>query len=365
MAGLEVLGALAAASQLAAQGLKIAIFVSDLYSKVSDAPESIRKQFIQVEQPIDTARLIERNPQLQTDQVASILCNCIGEAENLKQVLASISAAAGDGKVRKLWTSLDGVAKEKRILALVSNLEREKSSLMLCIGIIDSALLSTVHNELPIISGKVAAIHDAMQRSTVTSQLTAEQWRDHCLAALFLVDPLDDRAELVTLLWLSGGPGKGKTMLSIFLTEELYKTAKQSQSAKDVLVYFFCDNRDNRRNTAVAILRGLIWQLIQQDSNLLDHILPRIFENMVQDPVLDSVFCVLDGLDECDKHSLEGFSEKLRGFCSKSPPGLKVIVVSRELPNCISRAMSSFPRVRLDPDSDREIRDDLRKSIPR
>src|SRR5271156_2281700 len=132
-------------------------------------------------------------------------------------------------------------------------------------------------------SGKVTAIHDTMQRLTVTSQLTEQQWQDYCRAELFLTDPLDDRAELITakgqrvpgtcqwittnktyaswlasrsqLLWLSGGPGKGKTMLSIFLTEELEKIAAQSQDA--ILAYFFCDNRNNTRNTAVAILRGL------------------------------------------------------------------------------------------------------------
>ena len=138
MAGVEVLGALAAASQLAEQGLKIAIFISDLYSKVRDAPESIRKQSVQVEQLINIAKLIEHNPSLQIDSVGSILRNCIGEAEKLKEILGNISTAAGDGKTRKLWKALDGVAKEKRILALFANLEREKSSLALSIETIDA-----------------------------------------------------------------------------------------------------------------------------------------------------------------------------------------------------------------------------------
>src|ERR1700721_1581 len=78
-----------------------------------------------------------------------------------------------------------------------------------------------------------------------------------CLSALFLTDPRDDREKLVhtkgsrvdgtckwiktnalfdswfrshsQLLWLSGGPGKGKTMLSIFLAEELERIAKHSR----------------------------------------------------------------------------------------------------------------------------------------
>jgi len=170
-------------------------------------------------------------------------------------------------------------------------------------------------------------------------------------------------------------------MLSIFLTEELERVA-QLQGA--ILVYFFCDNKDEKRNTAVAILRALILQLIRQHSKLLEHIVPvfkvqkealfnnssieslwRIFESMVQDPSIYSVLCVLDGLDECDEYSLEIFTEKLKGFFSKSPAGcrLKLIAASRELPDCISRATSGFPHVRLDPDSNREINSDLQRFI--
>jgi hypothetical protein len=138
MTGLEVLGALAAASQLTEQGLKIISFISELYSKVCEAPESMRKQSVQVEQLIDIARLIEHNPPLQTDFVESILRRCVGEAAKLQEIMRKISTDAGDGRVRKLWKTLDGVTKEKRILALFANLEREKSSLALCIGTIDS-----------------------------------------------------------------------------------------------------------------------------------------------------------------------------------------------------------------------------------
>lgn len=138
MSGLEVLGALAAASQLTEQGLKIAFFISDLYSKIRDAPESIRKHSVQVEQLLGLARLIEHNPSLQTNPVESILHNCVSEAEKLKETLANISTTAGDGTGRKLWKALGGLAEETRILELFANLEREKSSLTLCIEAINS-----------------------------------------------------------------------------------------------------------------------------------------------------------------------------------------------------------------------------------
>jgi hypothetical protein len=51
------------------------------------------------------------------------------------------------------------------------------------------------------------------------------------------------------LLWISGGPGKGKTMLSIFLTEELEKMENAE------LLFYFCNHQDEERNIAVAVLQ--------------------------------------------------------------------------------------------------------------
>jgi hypothetical protein len=44
-------------------------------------------------------------------------------------------------------------------------------------------------------------------------------------------------------------------MLSIFLTEELAKIVKPLKDAK--LIFYFCDQVE--RNTAIAILRGLLF----------------------------------------------------------------------------------------------------------
>lgn len=130
----ELLSALAAASQLAEQVLKIAVFISE----IRDAPESIRKQSVQLQQLIGIARLIENNPSLQTSEVRSVLLSCIGEAKELQEILAEISTAAGDGKVREVWKAVVGRSKEKEILNHLSSIERGKSSLELCIGEINS-----------------------------------------------------------------------------------------------------------------------------------------------------------------------------------------------------------------------------------
>ena len=135
---ITILGAAVAASQLLQQGFQITRFICELYSKVQDAPESIRKQVMQIEQLIDLARLILQNPSLQTASVASILSTCLRSAAEVQEILKKIYATTKDGQLKKVRIALMVVMKEKEILALFNSLEREKSSLTLCIHEIDA-----------------------------------------------------------------------------------------------------------------------------------------------------------------------------------------------------------------------------------
>ncbi|KUL85866.1 hypothetical protein ZTR_07323 [Talaromyces verruculosus] len=67
------------------------------------------------------------------------------------------------------------------------------------------------------------------------------------------------------LLWILGGPGKGKTMLAIYITEVLQPLVHASDN---VLLYYFCSNRDKNRNTTLTILRGILHQWIDLQPHL-------------------------------------------------------------------------------------------------
>jgi hypothetical protein len=235
----------------------------------------------------------------------------------------------------------------------------------------------------------------------------------NCLDTLFLTNVHDDRASLIStkrrrvegtcewikddvlfqswlnpgsqLLWITGGPGKGKTMLSIFLTEELAEVVKPLKDAK--LIFYFCDHQDEKRNTAITILRGLLFQILKERPKLLKSILQefetetkaryavsslealwRVFESMLRDPDFGTIYCVIDGLDECDEGSLQILITKLCDFFgaySSSPTTgeLKLIAVSRELPGFITAKLSRFPRLKLDPDSDDQVNSDIKRFI--
>jgi hypothetical protein len=61
-------------------------------------------------------------------------------------------------------------------------------------------------------------------------------------------------------------------MLSIFVTEERAKIVEQNHDAK--LLFYFYDHRDEKCNTAVAILRGLLFQFTTERPQLIKHALP-------------------------------------------------------------------------------------------
>ncbi|KAH8745713.1 NACHT domain-containing protein [Hyaloscypha sp. PMI_1271] len=121
--------------------------------------------------------------------------------------------------------------------------------------------------------------------------------------------------QLSPLLWIKGDPGKGKTMLLCGIINELSKSTVDTA----LLSYFFCQATDSRINNATAVLRGLIYMLVHQQPSLVSHIqkkydnagkalfedanawtaLSEIFTNILQDSSLDSIYLIVDALDEC------------------------------------------------------------------
>lgn len=134
----SLLGAVAAASQLVAQGSEILVSIYKMYSKIKSAPEFVRNGSVQVEQLISISRLVIQNPALQTDSIASVLSTCLAYAKKLQSILIRLTPRTGSGKLTRLEKALMAVIKEGGITDLFRKLEREKTSLTLCIEEINS-----------------------------------------------------------------------------------------------------------------------------------------------------------------------------------------------------------------------------------
>ncbi|KAL7897419.1 hypothetical protein HDV64DRAFT_43406 [Trichoderma sp. TUCIM 5745] len=143
------------------------------------------------------------------------------------------------------------------------------------------------------------------------------------------------------LLWIRGNPGKGKTMLLCGIVDEMEKSATHNLS------YFFCQQTDSRINNSVAILRGLIYMLVRNQSSLMPHIrtkyddvgkavfedqnawvaLSQILTSMLQDPNLKDTILIIDALDECN-HGLHHLLDLIMELSSSSTR-VKLLVSSR------------------------------------
>jgi ankyrin repeat protein len=183
----------------------------------------------------------------------------------------------------------------------------------------------------------------------------------------------------ISLLWISGGPGKGKTMMSIFLTEDLEQKIPTMENTQ--LVHFFFSFQDENRNTGVTLLQSLIYQIVTKRPQLKTHLLPylrpgnsqqpelsfeplwAIFKKIIQDPELGNTLCVLDGIDESDKGTTQILLPRLVDLLSPTlqPPlsiTFRLIVVSRDI-----SGLENCTRIKLDPDNNESVHDDIEKFI--
>lgn len=145
------------------------------------------------------------------------------------------------------------------------------------------------------------------------------------------------------LLWVKGDPGKGKTMLLCGIIDELPNLTPKPT----LFSYFFCQATDSRINSATAVLRGLLYMLVDQQPSLAVHVrkkhdreggslfndanawvvLTEIFAAVLRDKGLSTTYLIIDALDECKTNR----PELLRFIAEQSSASSRVkwIVSSR------------------------------------
>ncbi|KAK3359288.1 WD40-repeat-containing domain protein, partial [Lasiosphaeria hispida] len=212
------------------------------------------------------------------------------------------------------------------------------------------ALLGDIHQALQSGIAMQKETHQAVQDgNTLRKEIHKDDKDTQCIQDLFLTDPRDDKKRIEgtkggllddayhwvlnnsefrqwdenpdsCLLWVKGDPGKGKTMLLCGIVNELHRSSLRT----GLLSFFFCQATNEQINNATAILRGLIYLLLDQQPSLIRHVrkkydhagkalfeganvwvaLCEIFTNILQDSSLEGAYLIIDALDECKETDL-------------------------------------------------------------
>jgi len=140
--------------------------------------------------------------------------------------------------------------------------------------------------------------------------------------------------------------------------------AKEQHAGTVAVVYFICDDKDDSRKSAEAILRGLIHQIITASPVLIEHAMKyhntdgsrfiqsfgtlwKVFLAMITDHRIGTTYVVLDALDECEEKSRNELLDMLRNYFHSNDGNtqgfLKVLMTSRPYHQIQNKIFSLFP----------------------
>ncbi|PON29941.1 hypothetical protein TGAM01_v201307 [Trichoderma gamsii] len=154
-----------------------------------------------------------------------------------------------------------------------------------------------------------------------------------------------------SLLWVSAGPGCGKSVLSRALVDEQRLSTHVTTST---VCHFFFKDGDQRRMNSTNALCAILHQLFTKDptGSLIEHALPNyrknseklmenlselwgILESCAKSSNAGEIICLLDALDECNRDSRMELIEQLKSFYTEQarspnrPSKLKFLITSR------------------------------------
>ena len=180
------------------------------------------------------------------------------------------------------------------------------------------------------------------------------------------------------LLWLTGVPGAGKTVLSSFVINNL--SAASSEMTSPPILHFFFKLTDNDKNSVLAVTRSLLYQLYSLFPATLSTEIIALRDNSGKERALSeqglwdlfvkhtkeltNLIIILDALDECN-----GVDVLLRRLSSLLPCcRTRIFLASRKEEN-IALALAGYPQIVI---SHEDVEADIRsyvtaeiKEIPR
>lgn len=321
-------------------------------------------------------------------QEGGAISNCFEELKMLEKKLVPGNWAGKDGSKRKtLIQTIGWQLKGKEAEEMLQRIERCKSTLNLALTMDQAVLIKNMNKTMADVDENTRTLFKQFQ------DLSLNDRKRNILQWLSPVDPSLHHEEAMmihqagtndwflsrgefehwvkverSLLWLSGKPGSGKTILMSTLINSL-----QQQTAKDpLLAYFYCDFRNPETRDPLNLAGSLLAQICFKVGTFpasLDAAFDRC--NVSQSPygkrihlsIIAEVFIeiayqhrvtiLIDGLDECQgRQDILGFIQQL----SKRGKFCKILVSSRDEVD-IREVLSESPRMRLETASEYLDRD--------
>ncbi|MCJ1464534.1 hypothetical protein MMC07_003147 [Pseudocyphellaria aurata] len=143
------------------------------------------------------------------------------------------------------------------------------------------------------------------------------------------------------VLWTHGSAGQGQPVIACSLVRDLSEQMKRDEGV--FLAYFFCDEKDSHRRSALDILKLLIRQMILRKRDLTEHLLVdqrkgkkgdpgsqpfdatsvtalwNSLQSMLRDPAVCKVYFIINAFDETDGESREELLGLLNPYLEAQP----------------------------------------------
>lgn len=123
----------------------------------------------------------------------------------------------------------------------------------------------------------------------------------------------------------------GKTVLASLIVEECQRLCKEQPIS---VVYFYCKHGDSMRDSFMAVIRGILVQILRENDDLLPYLYekasisgepilrsPELARELLETALrsLAKVYVIIDGLDECDKNEQKKIITWFRSTIDSGP----------------------------------------------
>jgi hypothetical protein len=166
MAAVTILGAAAAALQLAEYGKSIVLFIAKLYKNAKSIPQHYREYEAQLNLLVHIAEKVAGSEQLQSIYVEIYLESLEVEVRALQRILCQpFPSDWKSSSPKRLWTLIAGT-EQKEIDEHLDRLDKKNTQLSLYIQIVNSDQIATVHSSIEKLQKGVVMAYSQSARAT-------------------------------------------------------------------------------------------------------------------------------------------------------------------------------------------------------